>query len=158
MMPLLRSLALLATAAASLVSMSCAPNTPRVRIQHNVSLYEALPAEHKELVHQGRIAKGMSKHAVYLALGRPGRKLRGFRDDAPFERWDYTRLRPTYHHSFHGYHGYGSGRHGYHTHGIGFSPSVSYLPYRAASVLFKREEVDSWEQLSPGHPMHRYHP
>ena len=158
MTPFLRPLALLTAAAAALVSISCAPNTPRLRIEQNLSLYESLTGEHKELVHQGRIAKGMSKNAVYLALGGPSRKIRGFRDDASFERWDYTRLRPAYYHSFHTYHVHRYGRHGRHIHGFGFSPTVGYRPYRAASVLFKGEKVDSWEQLSPGPPGYRYHP
>ena len=154
MSDLLSPLAVLAVASASLLGISCAPNTPLLRIQQNLSLYESLPGEHKELVHQGRITKGMSKNAVYLALGGPSRKLRGFRDNASFERWDYTRHQPAYYHSFHTYHGYG--RYGLHTHGFGFAPTVGYRPYRAATVFFKREKVDSWEQLSPGSPMRRY--
>lgn len=136
-------------------------STPQTRIERNMSLYESLPPKHRELVSQGRIDKGMSTSAVYLALGNPSRKTRGFRDDKSFERWDYTRLQPRYYNSFysyfghgygHGYgygHRYGYGRYGGRYHGFGFAPTVHYVPYRSASVLFHRGAVDSWEQLEP---------
>ncbi|NIP95295.1 MAG: hypothetical protein GWO24_18355, partial [Akkermansiaceae bacterium] len=65
---------------------------PQTRIDRNFGLYESLPAKHQKLVSEGRIAKGMSKPAVFLALGNPSRKVEGYQDDAGYERWDYTRL------------------------------------------------------------------
>ena len=143
-----RILMTLAAGAATLLLANCTVGTPQARIEGNYALYESLPEKHRELVSQGRIDKGMSKSAVYLALGDPSRKVRGFRDDAHFERWDYTRLQPRYYHSFHSFYGsgWGCGR-GYH--GYGFAPTVEYVPYRSSSVIFKRDVVDSWERLGP---------
>lgn len=150
----LRTLILLAAATGCLATLSCTLGTPQARIDRNTSLYDSLPGSHRELAGQGRIAKGMSQSAVYFALGPPNRKIQGFRDDASFERWDYTRLQPHFHHSFHSYQGLSS--HGGHYHGFGFFPAVGYLPYRSASVIFRKEVVDSWERLDPGHFSHRY--
>ncbi len=150
----LRTLTLLATATGCLATVSCTLGTPQARINRNPSLYDSLPDNHRELVNQGRIAKGMSQSAVHLALGPPNRKIQGFRDDASFERWDYTRLQPHFHHSFHTYHGYGLGRHGIRYHGFGFAPSIGYLPSRSASVTFRDSRVESWELLDPRNSSH----
>ena len=150
----LRTLALLATATGCLATVSCTLGTPQARINRNPSLYDSLPDNHRELVNQGRIAEGMSQSAVHLALGPPNRKIQGFRDDASFERWDYTRLQPHFHHSFHSYQGLSS--YGDRYHGFGFFPAVGYLPYRSASVTFRKKVVDSWERLDPEHFSHRY--
>lgn len=154
----LRTLALLTSALGTLLLANCTIGTPQSRIDQNPSLYESLPSKHRELISKGRIAKGMSKSAVFLALGDPNRKTEGFRDDAAFERWDYTRLQPQYYNSFHSYHGFGHGhgRRGRHFHGYGFSPTIEYVPYRSASVLFRKGSVDSWERLDPLQFEHRF--
>jgi hypothetical protein len=140
-----------ATAMGALLLANCTMGTPQSRIDGNYSLYESLPAKHQELVSQGKIAKGMSKSAVFLALGNPSRKSEGFRDDTHFERWNYTRLQPRYYNSFQTIYGHGSSRrgHGRHYHGFAFAPTIEYAPYRSASVLFLRKVVDSWERLEP---------
>ena len=152
----LRTLALLAASAGCLGILSCTQGTPQSRIDRNASLYDSLPGKQRELVSRGRIAKGMSQSAVYLALGPPSRKIHGFREDAPFERWDYTRLQPHFHHSLRSYQGFS--RHGGRYHGFGFFPSIGYLPYRSASVTFRKNVVESWEHLEPGDfsSRHRY--
>ncbi len=144
-----RALTALSAASTALLLSNCTPGTPQTRIDRNYTLYEALPAKHRTLVGQGQIAKGMSKSAVYLALGNPGRKSEGFRDNARYERWDYTRMRPVYYNSFHTFFGHGWGRRGYSYSGIGFAPTIEYIPYRSSSVLFRRGVVDSWERLGP---------
>ena len=80
-----RLLSALAACAAALLASSCMTATPQIRIDRNYSLYESLSPKHQELVQQGRIAKGMSKSAVYLALGDPSRKVRGYRNDRDFD-------------------------------------------------------------------------
>ena len=144
-----RALTLLGCSTALLLLANCTIGTPQARIDRNYSLFESLPAKHQALVSQGRIAKGMSKSGVFLALGDPSRKSEGFRNDAMFERWDYARLQPHYYNSFSTYFGYGFGRHRGNYHGLGFSPTIEYVPYRSASVIFRREVVDSWERLDP---------
>ena len=152
-----RILISLTVATGSLTTLSCMVATPQWRIERNTSLYHSLPDKHREMASRGTITKGMSQPAVYLALGTPSRKIRGFRNNASFERWDYTRLQPHFHHSFHTYHGYGSGRHGSRYHGFGFSPSIGYLPSRSASVTFQNGLVESWEFLDPRNSSHLHH-
>lgn len=155
MNPPKRFLSILAAGAATLSLASCTVSTPQARIDRNYTLFESLPAKHQALVSQGRIAEGMSKGAVYLALGDPGRKSQGSRDGAAFERWDYVRLQPRYYSTFSAGFGYGHGywgphgRHGHDYYGFGFSPTVEYVPYRSGTVLFRRGVVDSWERLGP---------
>lgn len=148
-----RIFTLLAGASSALLLSNCTVGTPQSRIEANHSLYESIPAKHQALVSQGKIAKGMSKSAVFLALGDPSRKTEGFRDNTKFERWDYSRLQPIYTSSFHSFYGHGYGRYGRgRYHGFGFAPTIQYAPYRSASVIFHRDVVDSWEKLGP----HRY--
>ena len=143
------ALSCFAACAVAVLATSCTMSTPQARIERNVSLYDSLPPKHRELVSQGRIAKGMSTSAVYLALGEPSRKTRGFRENQSFERWDYTRMQPHYYNSFYSYFGRGYGRYGGRYSGFGFAPTIEYVPYRSASVLFHGGAVDSWEQLEP---------
>jgi len=150
----LRTLSALAASIGCLGILSCTQGTPQARIDRNASLYESLSGKHQELVSQGRIAKGMSQSAVHLALGPPSRRIQGFREDASFERWEYTRLQPHFHHTLQSYQALSS--YGGPYHGFGFSPVVGYLPYRSTSVTFRKKVVDSWERLSPEHFSHRY--
>ena len=57
---------------------ACACSTSRVETRkiEKADVYDALPAEAKTLVDQGRIRKGMPAGAVYIALGRPSRIIR----------------------------------------------------------------------------------
>lgn len=154
MNPLKRPTLALLLAAGTLVLANCTVNTPQARIAEHQGLYDSLPAKHQELVNQGRIDKGMSTAAVFLAWGNPKRKSEGYRHGATYKRWDYTRLQPVAHHSFFSYwgSGYGRHRHRYRYSGFGYSPSVEYVPYRSATVWFKKGVVDSWERVSPYQP------
>lgn len=144
-----RILLLLAASALALLSTSCVISSPQTRIDRDYSLYQSLPPKHQELVQRGEIAEGMSKSAVYLAWGNPSRKVQGHRDDADFERWDYTRLQPHYYNRFYTHFGHGYGRRGRYYHSYGFAPSIEYVPYRSASVKFRSGTVESWERLGP---------
>lgn len=96
-------------ALAVLLLSSCAIQSPQARIERNPEIYKALTAKQKELVSQGQIAKGMPKPGVFLAMGHPERRGRGFKDGRDYERWDFASLRPVYTTSFYGGYGYGRG-------------------------------------------------
>jgi hypothetical protein len=127
---------------------SCAPSTPQARIQQNPQLFESLSAEHRSLVENGRISRGMSPDAVQLAWGAPSRTFQGSSAGKDFERWDYSGSRPVHVTSFHG--GFGNdwryGRRGYSSLGWGIGPDIAYVPYHIASVWFSNQRVDSWER------------
>lgn len=130
-----------------LLASSCVPSTPQQRIEKNIAKYTALPAEHQELVKRGELARGMSADAVYLAWGRPSQQYQGMQNKELTERWDYTGSHPVYSNSFGMGYGVGRGwgrRSSFST--FSFSPEVTYVPYRKATVLFKRQKVDSWER------------
>lgn len=130
--------------ATSLLFFSCAPNTPEQRILKNISLYTALPAKHQELVKRGELARGMSPEAVFIAWGNPAEKYQIMNGGISTERWDYTRNKSVYTNQI----GYGIGFGGHHSYSsLYFSPEVSYIPQRSASVLFKMNKVDGWERM-----------
>jgi hypothetical protein len=144
------SAALLAVLAFS----SCATQTPRSRIANNPAQFNKLSTKHKQLVEQGQICKGMSPDAVLLAWGQPARRSSGSAGGVPTMRWDYAGLEPVYHTGIYGGYGYGYGygwgRYGRYRRGgypyLGVAPSVSYVPERRATVLFRSGRVHSWER------------
>lgn len=141
-----RSIALVFAGAFACIVSSCAPSTPQSRIQQRPQVFERLSDPHKELVAQGKIAKGMSQDAVSLAWGNPDARARGMRNGEDFERWYYEGRRPVVTHDFGG--GYGGGYYGpyrYSGVGFGFGPQVTYLPYLKSSVWFLNGVVDQWE-------------
>ena len=141
-----RSIAYIFAGALVCIFASCAPSTPQTRIQQRPQAFEQLSDQHKELVAQGRITKGMSQDAVSLAWGSPDARAQGMRDGKNFDRWDYEGRKPVVTHDFHG--GYGQGYYGpyrYSGLGVGFGPTVTYLPYRRSSVWFFNGAVDAWE-------------
>ncbi len=147
-------LPLVASAASCMIFLGCTAATPDWRINQNDSLYQSLSEEHRRLASEGEIAKGMPQTAVYLAMGNPTRKVRGYHSDAPFERWEYLRRQPHFHHSLYAYQGLRFGRHGGNYGGFGLAPSIHYTPTHAATVTFRNGVVDSWEtsNLRPSSP------
>ncbi|MBK1833856.1 hypothetical protein [Roseibacillus ishigakijimensis] len=143
-------LPILALATALLFS-SCGTSNPTSRIEKNPHLYNQLSLAEQELVSQGRIEKGMSPHAVYLALGSPDRQLEGEADGVHTMRWDYTSLYPVYHNHVYGYWGSGYGRYGRYGHrgyhGFGYAPTIEYVPARSGTVWFENNVVKSWERV-----------
>ncbi|GAA5496140.1 hypothetical protein Rhal01_02322 [Rubritalea halochordaticola] len=123
---------------------NCTSSTPAARIQQNPVIYDNLSSKDQELVKQGRIAKGMSKKAVFLAWGHPSNNMAGSRDGKDFERWLYNSYRPVYTNRFYGNYGYRWGRYGHPYSGFGFGPEVNYVPERTAYVEFRKERVTSW--------------
>ncbi len=132
------------------VLTSCV-STPASRIQKNPAIYNRLSDKHQDLVRQGKIERGMTKPAVYLALGAPNSKTEGVQHGKRFERWNYNTLVPVYNYGFgpyYGYsHGYGYGcGYGGSYYGMGFYPNVYYEPRHAATVQFSRGKVTGWSR------------
>ena len=126
---------------------SCA-STPQTRIQKNPEIFLNLPQKDQNLVKLGKIDRGMSEHAVYIAMGNPDTKVTGNREGSSYMRWDYSVLTPVYTNNLGGFYGYGSGYHG-HCHGFygGYAPSVTYVPTRGSSIYFKKGKVEGWERV-----------
>ena len=133
---------------------SCATTTRRdKRIANHPEWYEALSAEDKLLVSQGRIREGMEKNAVFLAWGPADGVTSGTDHGKPTETWYYTTYQPQYLTGFSfGYGGY-YGR-GYPDPGIGYGfgwpgpypyTDVVYLERPAALVRFEKDRVVAWQ-------------
>lgn len=126
---------------------SCS-STPTSRIEQNPTLYKDLSPKHQKLVSEGKIAKGMSKPAVFLAMGHPNRKIDVHKDGKDLERWDYSVMTPIYTGGFSPYYGYGFGRYGRGSrYGIGYTPSIHYVPRHGASVNFTAGKVAGWSSV-----------
>jgi len=129
--------------------------TPTKRIQKNPTLFSKLSPEHQKLVRDGKIAQGMNKSAVFLAMGEPDSKTSGIQNGKAFEIWNYNVLVPVYHGGFHPYYGGGYGRFGlgygycgrrggYYS--VYYQPSVHYEPRHGASIKFRNNRVTDWSQ------------
>ncbi len=134
--------------AAALLAVSCAPVTPEARIERDPEKFAALPAKQQEQVRKGVVAKGMSRDAVLLAMGRPSVRVDSVKDGKATERWDYAGSYPVTSHPF-GYSPWGHWGGHYHGYGYGWGPAVTYLPYTKAQVWFVDGKVDSWERARP---------
>ncbi|MGJ8698267.1 MAG: hypothetical protein ACSHYF_18245 [Verrucomicrobiaceae bacterium] len=129
--------------------VSCTSTTPTSRIENNLATFEALPAAHKALIEQGKIANGMSKDAVYLSWGTPASTGEGQDGSKRFERWTYTALEPVYTTSFGGYYGsryYDPYRWGTSPYSYGMGQEVHYVPRPAATVDFTNGQVTRWQR------------
>ncbi len=137
-------LARLLLSAAALVLASCGSS-----VEHRISRYPEkfarLPSEHQSLVRQGRIKEGMNKDAVYLAWGTPGSVRMGSEGGQSYESWRFVGHYPVWNdHVVLGYGpGYGRYRGRYY---YDIVPSVDYVPYNAAEVIFKSERVSRWDR------------
>ncbi len=131
---------------------SCASPVER-RIANNPQIYGALSSSDKILVNQGRIREGMTKEGVFLSWGRPDYVATGRESGSSAEKWTYTGSRPVYTSTV----GVGWNRLGYGPYGYGFGfygpwdpfwggygPSVTYVPYEAASVQFRGNRVTKY--------------
>ena len=130
--------------------LSSCSSTPETRIQRNPELFHNLSSQHQDLVRQGQITRGMSKPAVFFAMGNPDSKTSGVQHGKNFERWHYNVLVPVYTHGFSPYYGYGYGRYGCYGryYGMGYYPSVYYVPRHGASVEFIQGKVTGWTSVS----------
>lgn len=125
---------------------SCAPTTPVGRIEANPHMFDSLPMKQRDDVREGRISRGMSHDAVFLAWGRPSRVVEIMRPDGPAVRWDYTGTRPVHANQGSRWNDCWPYRRCRSTWpGYGLGPDVVYVPYHRASVWFINDKVDSWE-------------
>lgn len=133
-------------AAAATLAVSCSP-TPASRIAENPDQFYRLERDQRELVKEGRIAKGMPPSAVFLAWGKPDGVADGNIKGKQYLRWIYTTLQPVYSPGWGGGYwgpwgrpGWGRGYYG------SYSNDVTYVPVDAGYVLFINGVVDSWEK------------
>ncbi len=135
-------LARLFLCAAALVLASCGSSIEN-RISRYPEKFARLPSEHQNLVRQGRIKEGMNKDAVYLAWGTPGSVRMGSEGGQSYESWRFVGHYPVWTDTV--IIGHGRGYHGgyYYTDIV---PSVGYVPYNAAEVVFKNERVSRWDR------------
>lgn len=127
------------------------------RIASNPEIYNKLPDSDKALVSQGRIREGLNKEGVFLAWGRPDQVAGGVSKGAKTEKWTYVGTQPVYSDTVgwgpawgggwgrgYGY-GYGYGYYGaWDPYWGGYGPSVTYIPYKAASVTFRNSRVTEY--------------
>jgi hypothetical protein len=119
---------------AGLFLTGCATSNVQSRKKERAAGYAALSPEFKALVDEGRIRKGMSQDAVYIAWGKPAQILQQENAQGPATIWLYeggwmeeTRWWPRY------------ARH----------PVTDYQPrtYVRAEIVFVNSVVDSWRTL-----------
>lgn len=143
-----RSRRALFSVSAALTLAACQTATPASRIESNPLLFRSLSAEQQLMVQQGRISKGMTKDAVFLAWGKPASApMVGEKDGKRFERWVYTVSRAVPVNSFGGACWYDGPwcRHGWGPYG---GMEVAYIPENVASVTFENGCVTEWESRS----------
>jgi len=143
---------------ASVLLGGCATTNPAARrVQKYPERFADLTQREKDLVLRGEVAEGMSRDAVFLAWGRPGRVMSGSRDGRGKERWAYFHTAPVSTYSV----GYGAfGPHPFYTsfgvhpaYGYGFGPGwgfgsgIDYVPYLERTVEFENGRVVAWERL-----------
>lgn len=141
---------LVGMAAAALVA--CASSTPQRRIAANPQMVQSLSQNDLAAVQSGRIAEGMSRDAVYLALGAPNNVMKGSRAGKETEMWRYTSLQPVVSNSF--FLGAGAGYFGPHGNrfwGPGFGPGMmttgtDFIPVTSAVIQFENAKVIGWER------------
>lgn len=140
----MKKIIILGASVCTLFFVSCA-STPQKRIEKHPVSYSKLSTEEKAKVEQGRIEQGMSKDAVFLAFGKPGRVSYGSKDGQEYEQWDYVGSEPIFTHNIGGFYGRGFGRYGRrgfgHFGNFGFSPSITYVPRIHSIVRFVDDRV-----------------
>lgn len=130
---------------------SCASPLEK-RIERNPDLFSKLSPSDQLLVRQGRLREGMTQEAVFLAWGRPDGVAEGVQKGVKTEQWTYLGSQPVYTDTFYGGWGWGGWgapgwRRGWGYCGPwdpywgGYGTSVTYVPYRSASVSFRNDRV-----------------
>lgn len=107
------------------------------RVTRNPEMFNKLTPSEQAMVRRGEIREGMTRDAVYLAMGRPARVFRGKRDGKELERWSYNAYEAVYTSSF-GFGGwYGSGGHcGHYAPYYWGGPQIDYVPVEGSFVEF----------------------
>lgn len=132
---------------------SCAVSTPGSRVARAPELYQPLSDAQKQAVMDGRVVEGMSPDAVYLALGRPDRVVRGSQNGKAYELWRYMELQPVPMRTVSVGFGFGFPpgghyRHGYYDPGwMAWEAGPDYVPVTSVAVRFSNNRVTGWERL-----------
>lgn len=150
-MPLPRFLRTALTLGAVALLASCTSPLEK-RIARNPDLFNQLTPSDQLLVRQGRLREGMTKEAVFLAWGRPDGVTEGAQKGVKTEQWTYLGAQPVYTDTFYGGWGWGGPgwRRGWGYCGPwdpywgGYGTSVTYVPYRTASVNFRNDRVTDY--------------
>lgn len=131
---------------------ACASSTAQRRITANPQMVQSLSPSDLASVQSGRIAEGMSRDAVYLAIGTPNHVMKGRRAGRETEIWRYTSLLPVVSNSFFVGAGVGCfGPYGNRYWGPGFGPGMmttgtDFIPVTAAVIQFENGKVIGWER------------
>jgi len=152
MLPVFRRVGKALLCVPAVVSLSQCASTVERRIEKNPALYSALSTQDQQLVRQRQLREGMTKDAVFLAVGRPDRVAGGRKNSKDYERWTYLDTQTVTTQTL----GFGMGGWGGGWGGCGpffdpffmGGPMVSYIPYEAAWVDFVNGRVSGW-QSSP---------
>ncbi len=131
-------------------------NPAERRVQKNPELFASLKEKERAAVLRGDVEEGMTRDAVYLAWGRPGRVVNGSREGKEREKWAYFRVTPVQTTSF-SYGSYGAhpfySSYGVHPQfGYGYGPGwglgsgIDYLPEIDSTVEFVNGRVVAWER------------
>ncbi|MEO0454161.1 MAG: hypothetical protein AAFY98_08500 [Verrucomicrobiota bacterium] len=67
-------------------------STPQKRAEERPEAFANLSKSDQSLVLSGQIKEGLNTDAVYVALGRPSRVLRGREKGVSYERWVYSTI------------------------------------------------------------------
>ncbi len=127
------------------IGLFAACSTPQKRAEERPEAFAQLSKGDQKLVLNGQVREGLDENAVYVALGRPSRKVRGSEGGVGYERWIYSRVvsEPVrYHHT--GY--YHVGKHGPY-------PYCHYSTYWNSYVVdtfevqFRDGIVSGWAEL-----------
>ena len=133
-------------------------NPAERRVEKNPALFDRLNEMERAAVLRGEVKEGMSRDAVYLAWGSPGRVVSGSREGKEQEKWAYfvaapvqtTSLSYGAHPAHPFYSSYGTHpQYGYgnsHGPGWGVDTGVDYLPQIGSSVEFIDGRVIAWEK------------
>lgn len=131
---------LLSTLAVFLLA-SCASPIER-RVTRNPEMFNKLSVADQGSVRRGEIREGMSKDAVYLALGRPARIHQGKRNGKALERWSYNSYEPVYTQHFGFASRWGGAGCGYYNDPYFWGgPSIEYVPVEGTQVEFVADKV-----------------
>jgi len=119
---------------AALLLAGCATHsTVQSRKQERYAAYQALPADQKAAVDQGRLMPGMSMDAVYIAWGKPTQVISGGGPGGETVTW-------LYQHNYLQETEYLGTRHVYY----GYTPSS----YVGAQVVFVNGVVSTWQTFA----------
>ena len=120
-------------------------STVESRKTERADSFSKLSQSEQQEVMKGRISNGMSEDAVYIALGRPMRKVTGQMNDKVTVTWVYGRLEtytnPAYRYSSYGYYDRRC------------SPGPVYVPEMETRVrdsflvFFQQGRVTGWQEL-----------